>query len=126
PVKTAENVEKALALEPEEPYNLLFAAVFYAGSGRKEEALKIARDNASLLPASYNLAAIYAQTGDRERALSFLKRHFYEYERFGAVRAEEMMEARVDEVFVSLRSDPEFLKLTAMADGMLPMKMTGH
>src|SRR4029077_2652635 len=31
--KTAEYVQKALALEPAEPYNLVFAAAFMAGNG---------------------------------------------------------------------------------------------
>src|SRR5207248_11428075 len=37
--------EKALAMAPQDPYNLVFAAVFMAASGKKEEALKIATDN---------------------------------------------------------------------------------
>jgi hypothetical protein len=55
--------------------------------------MKVARRNINLLSASYNLAAIYAQTGQREKALSLLKRHFFTYERYQAVRAKEMMEA---------------------------------
>ena len=117
--KTAEYVQKALALEPAEPYNLVFAAAFMAGNGHGEEALKIAAENQSLLPASYNLAAIYAQTGQREKALALLKRHFFEYERYDAVRSKEMMEARVDAVFLSLRNDPVFVVLTSGADGKM-------
>jgi len=41
--------------------------------------------------------------------LAFLKRHFYQYERYHAVRSKEMMEARVDAVFDSLRKDAEFI-----------------
>jgi hypothetical protein len=37
------------------------------------------------------------------------------------VRAKEMMEARVDTVFASLREDPVFLALTSAADGKLPI-----
>jgi tetratricopeptide (TPR) repeat protein len=117
--KTAEYVQKALALEPADPFNLTFAAAFMAGNGHAEEALKIAAENQSLLPASYNLAAIYAQTGQREKALALLKRHFFEYERYDAVRSKEMMEARVDAVFLSLRDDPVFVALTSGADGKL-------
>jgi tetratricopeptide (TPR) repeat protein len=124
--KTAEYVQKALDLNPDDPYNRVFAAVFWAASGRGEEALKIAQDNEGLLPASYNLAAIYAQNGQRDLALKFLKRHFYQYERYAAVRSEEMMEARVDAVFASIVKDPEFLDLTKHADGMLGMRMTAH
>jgi tetratricopeptide (TPR) repeat protein len=117
--KTDYYVQKALALEPADPYNLIFAAAFMAGNGHGDEALKIAAQNESLLPASYNLAAIYAQTGQREKALALLKRHFFEYERYDAVRSKEMMEARVDAVFLSLRNDPVFVALTSGADGKL-------
>jgi tetratricopeptide (TPR) repeat protein len=115
--------QKALALDPKDPYNLVFAAVFMAASGHGDEALKIARANRSLMPASYNLAAIYAQTGHRKEALALLQRHFFQYERYQAVRAKEMMEARVDAVFDSLRQDSSFLALTSGADGKLQMPM---
>jgi len=114
---------KALALDPKDPYNLVFAAVFMAATGHGDEALKIAQANRSLLPASYNLAAIYAQSGHRREALALLRRHFFRYERYQAVRAKEMMEARVDAVFDSLRQDSEFLALTSGADGRLQMPM---
>lgn len=116
--------EKALALDPTDPYNLVFSAVFMAAGGKKEEALKIAKANIGLLPASYNLAAIFALNGQRDKALEILKRHFYQYERYHAVREKEMMEARVDAVFDSLRNDEAFLDLTKYADGMLPMPMS--
>ncbi len=119
--KTERYIQKALALDPEDPYNLVFAAAFMAGNGHGREALKIARANEGLLPASYNLAAVYAQTGQRERALALLRRHFFEYERYRAVRSKEMMEARVDAVFSSLREDPAFVALTRDADGKLPL-----
>ncbi len=115
--------QKALALDPKDPYNLVFAAVFMAASGHDEEALKIARENRNLLPASYNLAAIFAQTGHKREALALLQRHFFRYERYQTVRAKEMMEARVDAVFDSLRQDSSFLALTRGADGKLPMPM---
>jgi tetratricopeptide (TPR) repeat protein len=115
--------QKALALDPKDPYNLVFAAVFMAASGHGDEALKIARANRKLMPASYNLAAIYAQTGHRQEALALLQRHFFQYERYQAVRAKEMMEARVDAVFDSLRQDSAFLALTSGADGRLQMPM---
>jgi len=120
-------IKQALALDPHDPYNLVFAAAFMAGNGKGDEALKVAHENEALLPASYNLAAIYAQTGNHDKALSLLKRHFFEYERFRAVRSEEMMEARVDAVFLSLRQDPGFVSLTSGADGMLdPSRIMMH
>ena len=117
--------QKALALDPKDPYNLVFAAVFMAASGHKDEALKVAQANMNLLPASYNLAAIYAQNGQRDKALAFLRRHFYQYERYQSVRSKEMMEARVDAVFDSLRKDSDFIALTRFADGRLMMPMKG-
>jgi tetratricopeptide (TPR) repeat protein len=122
--KGNEYTEKALALDPKDPYNLVFAAVFMAMAGKKDEALKIAQANAHLLPASYNLAAIYAQNGRKTEALAFLKRHFFTYERYQAVREKEMMEARVDAVFDSIRDDKDFMALTSGADGKLPMPMS--
>jgi tetratricopeptide (TPR) repeat protein len=125
PKKGNEYTQQALALDPKDPYNIVFAAVFMVAFGQRDEALKIARENEALLPASYNLAAVYAQTGQRDKALSLLKRHFFTYERYQAVRAKEMMEARVDAVFDSLREDAGFLALTAGADGKLPIPMKG-
>jgi tetratricopeptide (TPR) repeat protein len=125
PVKGNEYTEKALALDPKDPYNLVFAAVFMAANGKKDEALKIARANMNLMPASYNLAAIFAQNGERDRALQMLRRHFYRYERYQSVRAKEMMEARVDAVFESIRFDRQFVALTNGADGRLPIPMKG-
>jgi tetratricopeptide (TPR) repeat protein len=125
PVKGNEYTEKALAIDPKDPYNLVFAAVFMAANGKKEEALQIARQNMNLMPASYNLAAIFAQNGERDKALTLLRRHFYQYERYQSVRAKEMMEARVDAVFESIRTDREFVALTSGADGRLPIPMKG-
>ena len=122
--KTDFYTQAALKLEPNDPYNLVFAAAFLAGNGQREQALRIARENEALLPASYNLAAIYAQAGEKEKALELLQRHFFEYERYQAVRSKEMMEARVDAVFASLMEDPAFLALTKDADGKLPMRMS--
>ncbi len=122
-VKADEYTKLALKLDPKDPYNLIFAAAFEAGNGHPEEALKIARENEKLLPASYNLAAIYAQAGQKQKALDLLKRHFFQYERYEAVRSKEMMEARVDAVFASLIEDKDFIALTSGADGRLPIPM---
>jgi tetratricopeptide (TPR) repeat protein len=119
--KTDYYTREATKLDPTDPYNLVFAAAFLAGNGHGDEALKIAQDNEGLLPASYNLAAIYAQLGQKQKALDLLKRHFFQYERYEAVRSKEMMEARVDAVFASLREDPQFIALTNAAAGKLPM-----
>ena len=120
--KADQYTREALKLDPKDAYNLVFAAVFM---NNHEEALKIARANEAFLPASYNLAAIYAQAGEKEKALALLKRHFFQYERYQSVRSKEMMEARVDAVFASLMTDPQFMALTSGADGRLPMRMSG-
>ena len=119
--KASEYTQLALSLDPKEPFNLIFAAAFMAGNGHADEALKIARENEPILCASYNLAAIYAQLGQKDKALALLKRHFFEYERYQSVRSKEMMEARVDAVFASLYKDPTFISLTSGADGRLPL-----
>lgn len=54
-----------------------------------------------------------------------LKRHFFSYERYQAVRSKEMMEARVNAVFATVMKDPAFLVLTSGADGRLPLPQTG-
>jgi tetratricopeptide (TPR) repeat protein len=123
--KADQYTRQAMALDPHDPFNLIFAAAFMAGNGHGDEALKIAKENESILCASYNLAAIYAQLGNKEKALSLLKRHFFEYERYQSVRSKEMMEARVDAVFASLYQDPAFVALTSGADGRLPLPAMG-
>ena len=123
--KAAYYTDQAMKLDPTDPFNLIFAAAFFAGNGRGDDALKIAKENEGLMPASYNLAAIYAQVGQKQKALELLQRHFFEYERYASVRSKEMMEARVDTVFASLREDPQFIALTSAADGKLPMPKSG-
>ncbi|HEY0510989.1 MAG TPA: tetratricopeptide repeat protein [Thermoanaerobaculia bacterium] len=117
PEKAAGFMRQALALAPDDRYNQIFAAVYLAAAGHKDEAAKVAAANQNVLEASYNLAAIWAQAGDRKKAMELLRRHFYDYERFDAVRSMEMQEARDDYMFASLHQDPEFLALTRLADG---------
>jgi tetratricopeptide (TPR) repeat protein len=113
--KAAGFMRQAIALEPNDRYNQIFAAVYLAAAGHKEEALEIARKNEAVLAASYNLAAIWAQAGDRAKAMDLLRRHFYTYERYDAVRSMEMKEAREDYMFTSLHKDADFANLTALA-----------
>jgi tetratricopeptide (TPR) repeat protein len=113
--KAAGFMRQSLALDPDDRYNQIFAAVYLAAAGHKEEAVQIAVANEAVLEASYNLAAIWAQVGDRKKAMELLRRHFYEYERFDDVRAMEMREARDDFMFASLHEDPEFIELTRLA-----------
>lgn len=113
--KAAGYMRQALALDPDDRYNRIFAAVYLAAAGQKEEAARIASENEEVLEASYNLAAIWAQVGDRKKAMELLRRHFYQYEQFEAVRAMEMQEARDDYMFASLHADPDFVDLTKLA-----------
>jgi tetratricopeptide (TPR) repeat protein len=117
PEKAFGYVEKALALAPRDEYNLIFAATQYVALGRQAEAETVAAQHRAVVSASYNLAAIEAQLGHRDRALELLHRHFYVYEQFDAVRRREMQEARDDVVFASLHHDPAFVALTKLADG---------
>ena len=109
-------VQKALELEPNEPYNQIFAATYLVELGQEDEAIAIAEKHHGVLAASYNLASIYAQLGERQKAFDYLRRHFYEYEKFDAVRAKEMVEARDDIVFARYHRDPVFVQLTSLAD----------
>jgi tetratricopeptide (TPR) repeat protein len=109
-------VQKAMALDPNDEYNQIFAATFLVKLGKPDEAAKIASAHETNLAASYNLAAIWSLLGNRDKALALLKRHFYTYEQFDAVRRKEMHEAQVDIVFAGLKQDPAFKELTAPAD----------
>ena len=113
--KAAGYMRQALALDPDDRYNRIFAAVYLAAAGQKEEAARIASENEEVLEASYNLAAIWAQVGNRKKAMELLRRHFYQYEQFEAVRGMEMQEARDDYMFASLHADPAFVELTKLA-----------
>jgi hypothetical protein len=105
-----------MQLEPDDEYNQIFAATYLVELGRPEEAAKVAAQHDHVLEASYNLAAIQAQLGNKEKALELLRRHFYVYEQFEAVRAKEMQEARDDIAFARFHKDPDFVKLTELAD----------
>jgi tetratricopeptide (TPR) repeat protein len=108
-------MSQAIALEPSDRYNQIFSAVYLAVAGKTDEALAIAKANEGVLEASYNLAAIYAQVGDRKKAMELLRRQFESYERYDAVRAMEMKEARDDYMFIALHQDPDFITLTKLA-----------
>ena len=110
--KAAGFMRQALALAPDDAYNQVFAAVYLAAAGHQDEALAVAKANENLMEASYNLAAIWAQTGDRAKAMELLRRHFYAYERYEAVRAMEMKEAREDWMFANLYAVHDFDELT--------------
>jgi tetratricopeptide (TPR) repeat protein len=109
-------VKQAIALDPDDEYNQIFAATYFVELGRPDEAREIAKRYDAMLSASYNLAVIYAQLGEKDKALALLNRHFTVYEKFDAVRAKEMQEARDDVAFDRLKSDPQFLSMTAKAD----------
>ena len=68
-----------------------------------------------MLEASYNPGRHLGPGWQSKKAMELLRRHFYEYERFDAVRAMEMKEARDDFMFASLHQDPAFRELTKLA-----------
>jgi tetratricopeptide (TPR) repeat protein len=109
-------VKKAIELDPDDEYNQIFAATYFVELGRPDEAREVAKRYDAMLSASYNLAVIAAQLGEKDKALALLNRHFTVYEKFDAVRAKEMQEARDDVAFDALKKDPEFIAMTAKAD----------
>ena len=109
-------VKQAIALDPDDEYNQIFAATYFVELGRPDEARAVALRHDAMLSASYNLAVIHAQLGDKDKALALLRRHFTVYEKFDAVRAKEMQEARDDVAFDPLKREPEFIAMTAKAD----------
>jgi tetratricopeptide (TPR) repeat protein len=111
-----EYVKKAVALDPDDEYTQIFAATYLAEMGHRQEAEEVARRHEKVLAASYNLAVIYAHAGNKNKTLELLRRHFFVYEQFDAVRRKEMQEARDDIAFDRYRQDPDFVKLTALAD----------
>ena len=119
-VKAHDYVKKAIELDPDDDYNQIFAATYFVELGRPDEARAVAVRHEAMLSASYNLAVIYAQLGEKDKALSLLRRHFTVYEKFDAVRAKEMQEARDDVAFDALQKEPEFIAMTALADRSAP------
>ena len=84
-------------------------------NGREQEARRLIAAAEFDPSMSYNYACFHAVQGKKDRALYYLKRHFYEYEQFDEVRAFEMAEARMDAFFEPWKDDPAFLQLTALA-----------
>jgi tetratricopeptide (TPR) repeat protein len=115
-VKAHAYVKQALELDPDDDYNQIFAATYFVELGRPDEARAVAARHHAMLSASYNLAVIHAQLGEKDKALALLRRHFTVYEKFDAVRAKEMQEARDDVAFTPLHKDAEFIAMTALAD----------
>jgi len=102
-------------LDPEDPYNQVFYAVYLIMDGQRnkgEELIKKAQFDPSM---AYNYACYYAALGQHEMVFKYLHRHFYGYERFDDVRRFEMAEARMDINFKKYKDDPRFIELTALA-----------
>ena len=106
---------KAYELDPQDSYNQVFLSVYLLLNGRKQEARRLIAAAEFDPSMSYNYACFHAVQGKKDRALYYLKRHFYEYEQFDEVRAFEMAEARMDAFFEPWKDDPAFLRLTALA-----------
>jgi len=61
-------VQKALELDPHDPFNLIFANLSRR-QRTERRGPRIAKENEGELSASYNLAAIYALLGNKEKAM---------------------------------------------------------
>ena len=118
-VKTKDYVAQNARVGTSRCLQPVFAARFMATNGRGEEALKIAHEKEGMLLASYNLAAIDAQLGQRE---PFYQATFLPIRALRILPAPKMMEdPLVDVLVATLMRDPEFLELTKGADGRLPI-----
>ncbi len=106
---------KAYELEPRDSYNQVFYSVYLLLNGRAEEAQRLMAAAEFDPSMSYNYACYHAVRGDRDQVLAYLKRHFYEYEKYAAVRSFEMAEARMDGFFARWLEDPEFKQVTKLA-----------
>lgn len=113
--KAFEYATKAFELAPNDGYNQVFYSIYLLLDGHKDEAAALFAKAEFDPSMSYNCACYHAVRGDREKMLSYLKRHFYEYEQFEAVRTFEMAEARMDALFAPWYEDKEFVELTAKA-----------
>lgn len=115
--KARSYVDKAVTLDPKEPYTRVFEAVYIALDGDPELALRRIAETPFDLSMSYNVACVYSAMRDKERTLKFLHQHFQEYEFTDVLRAKEMWEARTDINFKWLFEDPDFRQVTHLADG---------
>jgi len=113
--KGFEYATKAYELDPNDGYNQVFYSIYLLLDGRQDEASRLFAKAKFDTSMSYNVACYYAVMGDRTKMLEYLKRHFYEYEQFEAVRSFEMAEARMDALFAPWYEDKEFKDLTAKA-----------
>ena len=113
--KAFDYATKAYELDPKDAYNQVFYSVYLLKNGRQDDAAKL-MEGAEFDPSmSYNYACYHAIKGERDLVVRHLKRHFFEYEQYDAVRAFEMAEARMDAFFAPWLDDPEFKEITALA-----------
>src|SRR6266849_3541157 len=86
----------------------LSMAHLYAIEGRRVEALKLVAQSGSaksnLFNTSYELAEIYAELGDKERAFALLEKAYQQH-------AEDLVDLKTDPSFKSLSSDGRFQDL---------------
>jgi tetratricopeptide (TPR) repeat protein len=113
--KAMEYATRAYLMQPDDPYNQVFFAVYLHASGRPEEAKRLADSAAFDKSHHYNLACLAALQGRRDAVIKHLRAHFYDYERYDDVRRFEMAEARMDILFKPYFDDPEFKRITALA-----------
>ena len=99
-------LQKALTLNPREPFVLGALAHAYARAGRREEALKLVGELKRIetergqIPL-FAIVWAYAGLGDKEQAFAWLEKGYQE-------RRDRMVQLNVDPLLEPLRSDPRF------------------
>lgn len=106
---------QAFTMDPQDPYNQVFYAIYLILDGQKEKAEAMIAKAQYDPSMAYNFACYYAAQGNRDLVMKYLHRHFYGYEKYDDVRRFEMAEARMDIHFQKYKEDPKFLELTALA-----------
>ena len=101
--------EKALELSGRSSECIGYLGYFYGKRGKREDALKLLKENQERYRAgtgsAYNIARIYAGLGDKEKALEWLERDFHDKSTWITALSEEYM-------WDDVRSDPRFIELT--------------
>ncbi len=110
PERALEYFERAWTLRQDDFMRALLAC-YRARSGRAEEARALLAATQPGPGTYYNIACTWALLGEREAALSMLRREILENHAAGGGRERQKAWARKDPDLASLRGDPAFLEL---------------
>ena len=102
--ETVQEMQKAATLSGGFPKHLASLAHAYVLAGKKDDAVKIARDLDQRGEGKYKMAAYYAALGNKDRAFECLEEAYKE-------RSSEITILKVDPALDSLRPDPRFKAL---------------